>query len=142
MSNSLWPHGLYSPRNSPGQNSGDLLNPRIEPRSPKLQAHSLPADPPGKPFSSDRTKFHFHFFPYIIPCITISCFYLWHYHNILVKGFYFKSTWFLYVYREDRQCKLLQDINRVSKYKFCPIVFGNLVKTILPHLLHMKKRTS
>ena len=52
--NSLRPHGLYSPWNSPGQNtqSGqpflfprDLPNPGIEPRSPALQADSLPAQP-------------------------------------------------------------------------------------------------
>ena len=57
MSNSLWPHGLYSPWNSPGQNTGvgslslpgDLPNPGIEPRSPILQADSLPSEPPGKP---------------------------------------------------------------------------------------------
>ena len=29
--------------------SGDLPNPRIEPRSPALQVDSLPAQPPGKP---------------------------------------------------------------------------------------------
>ena len=28
---------------------GDLPNPGIEPRSPTLQAHSLPAEPQGKP---------------------------------------------------------------------------------------------
>ena len=28
---------------------GDLLNPGIEPRSPTLQADSLPSEPPGKP---------------------------------------------------------------------------------------------
>ena len=28
---------------------GDLSNPGIEPRSPALQADSLPAEPPGKP---------------------------------------------------------------------------------------------
>ena len=51
------PHGLYSPWNSPGQNTGmgwlptpgDLPNPGIEPRSPALQVDSLPAEPPGKP---------------------------------------------------------------------------------------------
>ena len=31
--------------------SGDLPNPRIEPRSPTLQADSLPAEPPGEPNS-------------------------------------------------------------------------------------------
>ena len=49
---------LYSPWNSPGQNSGvgslfpspgDLPNPGIKPRSPTLQADSLPAEPQGKP---------------------------------------------------------------------------------------------
>ena len=53
-----------SPGNSPGQNTGvsscsllqgifllpgDLPNPGTEPRSPTLQADSLPAEPPGKP---------------------------------------------------------------------------------------------
>ena len=57
VSNSLRPPGLYSPWNSPGQNTGvgshslpqGLLNPGIEPRSPSLQADSSPAEPPGKP---------------------------------------------------------------------------------------------
>ena len=44
------PHGLYSPWNSPGQNTGgDLPKPGIEPRSPALQADSLPVEPQGKP---------------------------------------------------------------------------------------------
>ena len=33
----------------PFPSSGDLPNPGIEPRSPALQADSLPAKPPGKP---------------------------------------------------------------------------------------------
>ena len=33
----------------PFPSAGDLPNPRIEPRSPALQADSLPAEPPGKP---------------------------------------------------------------------------------------------
>ena len=58
MSDSLWPHGFYSPWNSPGQNTGvsslsllqwNLLNLRIKPRSLTLQVDSLPAEPPGKP---------------------------------------------------------------------------------------------
>ena len=61
MSNSLQPHGLCSPWNFPGQNtgvgslaltSGDLPNPGIEFRSPALQADSLPAEPQGKPKST------------------------------------------------------------------------------------------
>ena len=33
----------------PFPSPGDLPNPGIEPRSPTLQADSLPAEPPGKP---------------------------------------------------------------------------------------------
>ena len=59
----LWPHGLYSPWNSSGQNTGigsilpppeDLTNPGIEPRPPALQEDSLPAEPPGKPKNTGR----------------------------------------------------------------------------------------
>ena len=58
MSDSLSPQGLCSPWNSPGQNTGvdslsltpgDLLNLRVKPRCPALQANSLPAEPQGKP---------------------------------------------------------------------------------------------
>ena len=58
VSDSLWLHGLCSPWNSPGQNTeegslpfsrGSLPNPGIEPRSPALQADSLPAESQGKP---------------------------------------------------------------------------------------------
>ena len=58
MSDSLLPHGFYSSWNSPGKNTGvgslallqgNLLKPGIEPRSPTLQAYSLPAELPGKP---------------------------------------------------------------------------------------------
>ena len=58
-SNSLQPHGLYSPGNFQGQNTGvgsllpaspgDLPNTGIEPRFLTLQADSLPSQPPGKP---------------------------------------------------------------------------------------------
>ena len=57
MSDSLQPHGLYNPWNSPGQKTGvdslsllqgDLSNPGIKPRPPALQADSLPAEPQGK----------------------------------------------------------------------------------------------
>ena len=33
----------------PFPSPGDLLNPGIEPRSPLLQANSLPSEPPRKP---------------------------------------------------------------------------------------------
>ena len=57
MSDFLRPHGLYSSWDSPGQNNGvgshsllwgNLPNPGTEPRSPTLQADSLPAEPSGK----------------------------------------------------------------------------------------------
>ena len=55
VSDSLQPHGLYTIHGilqarileySPSP--GDLHNPGIEPRSPTLQADSLPAEPPPK----------------------------------------------------------------------------------------------
>ena len=58
MSNSLQPHGLYSPWNILQARilewvafpfSRNLPNPGIEPRSPTLQADSLPAEPQGSP---------------------------------------------------------------------------------------------
>ena len=58
VSDSLRPHGLYSPWNSLLQNTevgslyllqGIFPNPGIEPRSPALQADSLLAEPQGKP---------------------------------------------------------------------------------------------
>ena len=58
MSNSLQPYGLYSSRNSPGQNTGvgclsfpspgNLPNSAIKPRFSTLQMDSLPAEPSGK----------------------------------------------------------------------------------------------
>ena len=56
MSDSLQPHGLYSPWNYPGQNTGvgslsslgDFPNPGIKPRSSALHANSLPSESPGK----------------------------------------------------------------------------------------------
>ena len=62
MSDSLQPHGLYSPWNFLGQNTGvsslfpvqgDLPNPGIEPRSPALQVDSSPAEPLGKPKNTE-----------------------------------------------------------------------------------------
>ena len=51
VSNSLRPHGLYSPWNSSDENTGtgDISLLEIEPRSPTLQADSLLAEPQGKP---------------------------------------------------------------------------------------------
>ena len=57
-SNSLQPYGLYSPWNFPDQNTvvgrqtfpspGYLPNPGIKPRTPALQADSLPSELCGK----------------------------------------------------------------------------------------------
>ena len=56
MSDSLRPYGLSMEFSRPeywsGQpfpSPGNLPNPAIEPRSPALQADSLPAEPQGKP---------------------------------------------------------------------------------------------
>ena len=57
MSDSLQPHGLSSPWNSPDQNTevdtfpspGDLPNPAVELGSPALQSDSLPTELSGKP---------------------------------------------------------------------------------------------
>ena len=55
MSDSLWPQGLYSPWNSPGQNTGvgrvafPFSRGSSQPRSPTLQVDSLPDEPQGKP---------------------------------------------------------------------------------------------
>ena len=58
MSNSLWPHGLYNPWNSPSQNTwvgscsllqGIFTIPGIKPGSPAWQANSLPAELQGSP---------------------------------------------------------------------------------------------
>ena len=65
MSNFLPPHGLYSPWNSPGQNTGvdslfpspgDLPNLGIKSSPPALQADSLPAEPPGKLKEKNETE--------------------------------------------------------------------------------------
>ena len=86
ISNSLQPHGLYSPWNSSGQNTGvgsfsllqgifptQGLNPGLlhcrqilparEPRSPTLQADSLPLNHLGSPFSNWYTSY-FLLLPY------------------------------------------------------------------------------
>ena len=63
MSDFLWPCGLYSPWNSPDQNTGVgsllgvLPNRGIKPRSPTLQADSLPAELSGKPLTLKGESF-------------------------------------------------------------------------------------
>ena len=61
----LQPAKLLCPWSSPGQNTGvgscsllhgNLPNPVIEPRSPTLQADSLPAEPPRKPKKDIRME--------------------------------------------------------------------------------------
>ena len=57
----------------PFSSPGDLSDPGIEPRSPALQADSLPSEPPGKPpvpkTSADRTIGSF------TPCRVISAYF-------------------------------------------------------------------
>ena len=59
---SLRPHELYSPWNSPGQNTGGVAFPFFrgsQPRSHTLQADFLPAEPQGKPLEKP---------PFLINC--------------------------------------------------------------------------
>ena len=42
-------HGIPQASGNPFPSPGDLPNPGIKPRSPALQADSLPAEPQGKP---------------------------------------------------------------------------------------------
>ena len=50
VSNSLQPHGLYSPWNSPGQDTGvRSLSLLQRMKIPTLQVDSLPSEPQGKP---------------------------------------------------------------------------------------------
>ena len=79
VSNCLWSHGIVhgvlQARIWSGQlfpSPGDHPNPGIEPRSPTLQADSLPAELPGKPKQNDyswqQTKGRY-FFSYLLwPC--------------------------------------------------------------------------
>ena len=62
VSDSLRPHGPYSPWNSPVQNirvgsrsllQRNLPKPGIKPKSPASQADSLPAEPQGKKLLSN-----------------------------------------------------------------------------------------
>ena len=69
------PHGLYSPWNSPGQNTGvgiflspgDLPNPWIKPGSPALQTDSLPTELPGTPFSVEGAPSS----PRLLMCVCV-----------------------------------------------------------------------
>ena len=57
VSDSLWPHGLYSAWNSPGQNipsPADLPDPGVKPGSLALQVDSFPTELSGKPCFSPR----------------------------------------------------------------------------------------
>ena len=76
MPDSLWPHGLQPTRllcpwdfsrqgywsGLPFPSPGDLPNPGIEPRSPALQADSLPTELQGKPISSVQSLSHVRLF--------------------------------------------------------------------------------
>ena len=70
VSDSLRPHGIQSMEFSrqehwsgqPFPSPGDLPNPGIKPRSPALQADSLPTEPPGKmPGLKSNLYFLIHF---------------------------------------------------------------------------------
>ena len=45
----------------------DCPNPGIKPRSPALQADSLPSEPPGKPHTLDINPFSYTIYKYFLP---------------------------------------------------------------------------
>ena len=56
MARLLGPWGFSRPEHWSGlpcHPPGDLSNPGIKPRSPALQADSLPSEPPGKPLKKE-----------------------------------------------------------------------------------------
>ena len=85
VSDSLRPHGLYSPWNSPGQNigvgsvspsPGDLPNPGIKPRSPTWQMDSLQAEPQGKPMAEEQIRVYPRLSPFTVH-LKLSQYYYW-----------------------------------------------------------------
>ena len=100
MSDSLGPHGLYSPWNSPGQNTGvgslsflqgNLPSPGIEPRSPTLQADSLPAEPQGKPFFTSNLVYFALPLLFLIKLMKRLCI---HYQSLQKSSFAFIYTFY------------------------------------------------
>ena len=96
VSDSLWPYGLYSPWNPPGQNTGvgslSLLqgifpNPGIEPMSPALQADYLPAEPQGKPHSSQELG------KVCIKCTYITLYYAVTYDSFVAQSYKADKIW-------------------------------------------------
>ena len=81
----LWPHGLQPSRllcpwgfskeeylsGLAGPPPGDLPNPGIKPRSPTLQADSLPAEPQGKPSLYLSVSIHYFLLQGSIPFVSI-----------------------------------------------------------------------
>ena len=66
----------------PFQTPGDLPNPGIKPRSPTLQAESLPYEPPGKPGG--------------LVCVCVCVYIYTHTHNwpyCQLSGLLFSSPW-------------------------------------------------
>ena len=46
-------HGIFQARKLPFPSPGNLPDPGVEPRSPALQADSLPSEQPGTPSDSE-----------------------------------------------------------------------------------------
>ena len=68
----------------PFPSPGDLPNPGIEPRSPALQMDSLPAEPQGKPFSTNSAWFNIMF---LSPCIVRTSRIHYHTQGFLINIF-------------------------------------------------------
>ena len=116
LSNFLRPHGLvhgipqartleWEPFPSPG----DLPNPGIKPRSPALQADSLPAEPPGKRRSLNNSSGGVCWWN------LISFFML---HNVCV---------FFFLYSQKKQKDFILG-------KQCPLLWKRSVSYIVTHL--------
>ena len=58
----------------PGSPPGDLPKPGIEPRSPALQADSLPSEPPGKPIQLMKWP-HYHLQAHGSMCLVVTFYY-------------------------------------------------------------------
>ena len=92
-----WTPG-YSPWDFPGKNTGagchDLLQRNlpdlgIEPRSPALQAHSLPSEPPGKPWKDSMYMNSSY--------VTKGC----------VVSFFFLRVTQMHIYQASTKCHLI-----------------------------------
>ena len=123
MSDSLQPHGLYSPWNSPGQNTELSLSPGIKPRSPAWQADSLPAEQQRKPKNTGVGS------PSLLQRIFLSQELnqgLLHYRQILYQLSYQGSPWRreLWPILENLECQV--QVTSYLSYKSSKYTWQNM----------------